>query len=110
MASFSSPFSSSSRKTPHHSPFGTASFGSPCRQGSETSHFAVVCALARSDLGPTVHPARNETQPAAHRHGTRSFLWGIAIPALLRALPSFSELWMEALAPGPQRRLAVRLL
>src|SRR5580658_3214666 len=108
-ASFSRPFSSSSWKTPHHSPLGTASFGSLCRQGSETSHFAVVGAVARSYFGPTVHPARNKTKPAAHKKGRKIFLWGITITASLRALRSRSELWTQAPAPVLQRHLLARL-
>src|SRR5580692_2442462 len=94
----------------HHSPLGTASFGSPCRQGSDTSHFAVVGAVARWYLGPTVHPARNKTKPVALSKGRKIFIWGTTITASLRALRSCSELWMEGPAPVLRSRLAVRLV
>src|SRR5580704_18683833 len=94
----------------HHLPLGTASFGSLCRQGSETSHFAVVGAVARSYLGPTVHPARNTAKPVAPSKGRKVFLWGITITASLRALRWCSELSMEGPAPVLRSRLAVRLV
>src|SRR5690348_4902044 len=83
---------------PHQSPLGTASLGVLCRQGGETSQFAAVGALARSYLGPIVHPANNETAEAARVANSRDFL--SSITAGLRALHSWRELWVAARRPG----------
>src|SRR6476661_420570 len=83
-----------------------ASFGSLCRQGADTSHFAVVGALARSYLGPTVHPASSGTRPAAKTEDRKNFFWDIT--ALLRALRSGLEFWAVELTPEPRGRLAAQ--